>query len=346
MEKRAKRNIIRQANVFSGSYAIRNYLDPRMHAPTSLVELPVGTRANPFPPKMKVRIFIKVMGELPGNTLKLVPVAAWYKQQMRAGKINRKTVVVINSSGGAGLAAVMVGGAMGVKEVRVYMPKDTPPAKQNLIREAGGIPILTQDIPGRPTSVQKIRKMTSRRHIVVFDQYGKDINWKSHMRVTMKQIWDQMALLGSFPGVVVAAKGTTGTVVSAREYAKKMGSKTIVVGVESSEGEPIPAVRPSSRLGSDQILFDHATGIRKVTVKRYETYWTTINSLFKRAGLKVGLSSGAALYGGIEATKQILADPNTSVRDKHGFCNVVVIAGDILDPYLDQLRVILDSHDL
>src|ERR1700722_4685216 len=184
-----KLKIPNHSNVFVGPDAIVNYLDPSQHSYTSLVELPARTQFNPFPKADKVRIFMKVMGaELPGNTFKLIPVFAWYKKQKKLGKINRKTVVVINSSGGAGLAAVMVGRAMKVKEVRGYMPEDTPIDKQRIIKRARGKLFLTKDHPGEQTSVQRVRKMARRPHYLVFDQYGDDLNWKGHLEVTMKQI--------------------------------------------------------------------------------------------------------------------------------------------------------------
>ncbi|HVO28563.1 MAG TPA: pyridoxal-phosphate dependent enzyme [Candidatus Paceibacterota bacterium] len=339
------------ANVFAGKHAMVHYVDPSMHAYGSLVELPRGTPLNPFPRAARVRLFMKVMGaELPGNTFKIVPVFEWYEQQQRLGKITSRTVVNINSSGGAGLAAVLVGHAMGVRKIRVFMPEDAPIDKQLLIRRAGGELHLTKDRPGRMTSVEKVRKMARLRNHLVFDQYGDDINWKGHVRVTMHQLWEQMALLGTFPGGIVAAKGTCGTLIAARESAKlhQQGSRrTLAIGVECEEGEPIPAVRPASRLGPKQIRFNHKQGTMTVKVERYEAYQMTLD-LFSMAALELGLSSGAALCGAHKALIDILRNPDASrpLRDKDGILNLAVISGDGLGPYLNQLRVILDPKDL
>jgi cysteine synthase len=313
------------------------------------VELPSGTPLNPFPREDKVRIFAKVMGaELPGHTFKLIPVFEWFRRHREKGNIDPGAVVEINSSGGAAIAAVLIGNALGVK-VRVSIPDDTPTDKQKIIDYAGGELSLTKDRPGQPTTVEKLRWMKNRPGHFVFDQYGDRANPAGHMKVTMPQIWGQLNSLGAFPGAIVAAKGTTGTVIGARDFAKlhtKKSRRTLIVGVECGDDEPIPAVRSKKRLVPSQILFDHERGICRVVVARYESYQLTIQLL--RHGLKLGLSTGAALCGAIKAVAKIIRDAQASQgsRDSKGYFNVVVISGDIIDPYLDQLRVILDSHDL
>lgn len=330
-------------NVFAGPRAVIDYTDPGKHAPTSLVELPSPSELNPFSEE-KVRIFVKVLGELPLNTGKLIPVSEWFNRHEK--KITRETIVDINSSGGAGLAAVVKGMAMKAKQVNVYMPEDTPPEKQQLIKRAGGNLVLTREERGKPTGVEQVRRLARLPHHLVFDQYGDYANVDGHMKVTMAQVWEQLRSIGTFPGAVVAAKGTTGTLVAAREFAAKHSPQTICVGIECTEGEPIPAVRPESRLRPSQIKFDHNAGTCREDVKRYPAYRMTL-LLFKQAGLKVGLSTGAAVWGSHCFLHEYLPRPSMQkARDRKGYLNVVVVSLDILDPYLDQLRVILDAGDL
>ena len=61
----------------------------------------------------------------------------------------------------------------------------------------------------------------------------------------------------------------------------------------------------------------------------------------------MGLSAGAAIVGAERFFTNASTDLIESMpKNNDGSRTVVVVVGDVLDPYLEQLRVILDSHDL
>ncbi len=333
-------------NIFIGPDATRNYLDMAQHEPTSCVELPYALAGNPT---KKVRMLLKMMGpESALHTFKIVPTYRWFAERAKEGVLTKDTTVVMSSSGGAGLAGAAAARAHGVKII-VLMPEDTPLEKQVLIRrvigEDGGELVLTRKIAGQKTGVQLAREMGRKEHHLVFDQYGDDVNWQAHRDVTIGQVFEQAEAAGLKVGLIVAAMGTTGTLLGAREYCKEHSPETLVVGVMTEDDEPIPAVRSEKRLVPDQILFDWKTGTHQVKVSRYRPYQKTVQAL--RYGLKVGLSTGAAMVGAdrfIEGMPDDLLERIPSNED--GSRIAVVISGDILDPYLNQLRVILDPEDL
>ena len=57
-------------NVFRGSRAVANYLDPSLQPPLPLVELPESL--NPFY-QDGVRIYAKMMSALPAHNVKFLP---------------------------------------------------------------------------------------------------------------------------------------------------------------------------------------------------------------------------------------------------------------------------------
>lgn len=335
-------------NIFIGPDATKNYLDMSQHEPTSCVELPSALAGNP---QKKVRMVLKMMGpESALHTFKIVPAYRWFEAQAKAGRLTKDTTVVINSSGGAGIAAAVTARAYGVKIV-VIMPEDTPVEKQTLIRRVideeddGSELKLVKKLPGQKTGVQLARELGKEKNRIVFDQYGDALNWQAHRDVTIAQTFAQMKAANLKVGMVIAAMGTTGTLLGAREYCKEHSPDTLVVGVMVEDDEPVPAVRSEKRLGPDQILFDWKTGTHQVKVSRYPSYKKTVQAL--RYGTKIGLSAGAAIVGGdqfIETIPDALLE-KVPVNDD-GSRIAVVIAGDILDPYLNQLRVILNPEDL
>jgi cysteine synthase B len=335
-------------NLFTGPNAVKNYLDMGQHEPTSCVEVPPELAT--FPEGSGIRLFLKMMGpEAPLNTFKIVPVSRWFAEQYKKGAlIKGVTTVVISSSGGAALAAVIEANAYGVGII-VIMPADAPTDKQTLVRcamkEDYGEFILNRESPGKPTGVELARQMGERENHITFDQYGDDINWQAHSDVTVAQVFEQMDAAELQVGGIVVAMGTTGTLLGAREYCKKHSSGTLVVGVMAEEGEPIPAVRTERRLRPTQILFDWKEGTHQVKVARYKSYQRTVWAL--QCGFKVGLSAGAAIVG----AEQFFTNASVNLiesmpQNSDGSRTVVVVVGDVLDPYLQQLRVILDPHDL
>ena len=335
-------------NTFTGPDAVKNYLDMGQHEPTSCVEVPPELAI--FPEGSGMQLFLKMMGpEAPLNTFKLVPVGRWFAEQYEKGLLKKGiTTVVISSSGGAALAAVAEASAYGVKVI-VIMPEDAPTDKQTLVKRAMkenyGELILNKDSPGKPTGVELARQMGERENYLTFDQYGDDVNWRAHADVTTAQIFEQMDAAGLRVGGIVAAMGSTGTLLGAREFCKEHSFNTLVVGVIAEDGEPIPAVRTEHRLRPTQILFDWKTGTHRVKVARYEAYQRTVQAL--RCGFKVGLSAGAAIVGAERFFTNASTDLIESMpKNNDGSRTVVVVVGDVLDPYLEQLRVILDSHDL
>jgi cysteine synthase len=335
-------------NIFTGPDAVKNYLDMGQHEPTSCVEVP-PTLAT-FPEGSGIRLFLKMMGpEAPLNTFKIVPVSRWFAEQYKKGLLKKGvTTVVISSSGGAALAAVPEANAYGVKII-VIMPADAPTDKQTLVRRAMkedyGELILNRESPGKPTGVELARQMGERENFLTFDQYGDDINWQAHADITIAQIFEQMNAAELKVGGIVVAMGSTGTLLGAREFCKEHSPDTLVVGVMAEEGEPIPAVRTEHRLRPTQILFDWKTGTYQVKVARYESYQKTAQAL--RHGFKVGLSAGAAIVGAERfASDSLVTLIKRMPQNSDGSRILVVVVGDILDPYLEQLRVILDPHDL
>ena len=339
-------------NIFIGPDAAKDYLDMSQHEPTSCVELPFALGGNP---QRKVREVLKMMGpESPLHTFKIVPTYRWFREQEKAGRLVRGvTTVVISSSGGAGLASAVCANSFEVGII-VIMPEDTPVEKQTLIRRAigkdaegkdNGELVLFKGGPGKPTGIDVAREMGKKENHLVFDQYGDDINWQAHEDVTIRQTFEQMDEAKLKVAFVIVAIGSSGTLIAAREYCKKHSPGTIVVAVMTQDDEPIPAVRSEKRLGPTQILFNWREGTERVKVSRYEPYRKTVQLL--QYGMKVGLSTGAAIVGANKFIDELPpAVLESTPANEDGSRIAVIVSGDILDPYLGQLRVILDPEDL
>lgn len=328
-------------NVFVGPNALLDYLNPDNHPPTSLVEVP-----NSILDEKNFRIFAKMAREEPMCTLKAASVNGMYEEAERSGALKGVHTIVMASSGGAAAPAAIQARLRG-KKFTAYIPKDAPEDKKYLVRLAGGDVKESQETPGQPTSVELAREMGKQPGHLTFDQYGDAANHRAQARAIAGQVLQQLQSIGRGLGIIALPLGTTGSAVGARNLLQKESPKTLIVGVMCAEGNPVPGVRPRSRLGPKQILFDWEKGIHQVEVERYPAYAETV-ALF-RMGLRSGISGGLAFYGLCKFARSLHEkdrDVWESLRDKNGEINAVFVVGDLIDPYLPKLSTILEAEHL
>ena len=115
-------------NVFSGSDALKNFLNPDCNPPLPLVELP--GRLNPFADQ-KVRIFAKVMYLLPLLNSKSLPVLNMLDTADKHGGVH---TIVENSSGNTAFSLAIMAPLFGIHTVRAMVPLDIAPGKLELLR--------------------------------------------------------------------------------------------------------------------------------------------------------------------------------------------------------------------
>ncbi len=340
---------VHNLNIFAGPNAMLDYLDPAKHAPASLVELPQSfiLANSSLKKKDKVRIFLKMTSEWPMNTLKLAAVYHWYMVQKRQGKLTKRTVCVIASSGGAALPFVVIGRRFGV-QVEVIMPKDAPMFKRMLVELANRKPvILSEEVPGK-TGPDIARAMGDLLNHLVFDQYLDETNSDGHEEVTVAQIWRQAQALGIGLSGIAFAVGTSGTGNAVVSSLDKHHSDAIPVGVICAEGNPLPGMRSLSRLSPDQVPLFHKYGYAHYEVERYPSYQRAVQ-LLSDVGLKVGLTTGGVVEGTFRALEKIAEGDLVTWRkiaNKDGERVFVGISADLLDLYLPQLSTILDPKDM
>ena len=343
-----KKNL-RNMNIFVGKDAILRYLNPAEHAPASLVELPTEFifAETSFSKKDRLRIFLKMASEWATNSVKMAPVYHWFEMQKKKGNLTKDTVVVIPSSGGAGLACVVVGRRFGV-HVEVIMPKDAPQTKKDLIQLANGKPaIFSPETPGK-TAVELAKKMGKLRHHIVFRQYEDNTNTDGHKLMTIAQIWDQMEAAGIPISGIVAGTGTGGTGNAAYEFLEEREAKAVAVRIVCAEENPLPGMRALSRLRPKQVPLFHEHQFLREEVERRPAFRLSV-SLFRNVGLKVGMTTGGALGGLFNVLQKAKhLDPSAwgGFLNSQGERTFVVVNGDLLDLYLPQLSTVLNADGM
>jgi len=125
------------------------------------------------------------------------------------------------------------------------------------------------------------------------------MNVSAHYVTTGKEIIDAVPKITH----LVAGMGTGGTLMGVGKRLKEFNPKIQIVGVEPKALSTIQGLRNMKAYTPS--IYQESTLDRKLKLKYDEPAFELARDLFRREGLSVGISSGAALWGAIEISKKI-----------------------------------------
>ncbi len=323
------------SNVFKGSRAILDFLNPDNNLPTPLVELP--GRLNPFA-KNKVRIFAKLMYLLPLLNLKSLTALNMLFEAKKAGELKGVDTIVEHSSGNTAFSLAAIAPLFGINNVKAIVPKDIAPGKLELLRLFGAELVFNEELPGKPSGIEKARRMGKKKNHFNPAQYENKANGSAHEKWTTHQIWNQ---LGSDLTIFCAALGTSGTVVGASNYFRKKSKNIAIVGTLCAPKHAVPGVRNEKRLKEIKLDWNKAIDY-KIEAETRESFKNSLELC--RAGIMAGPSSGLALAGLLKFLKNNSADFD-KFRNSKGEVVATFICADTPLPYLDKYSTHLDPGD-
>jgi cysteine synthase A len=324
-----RRSQSKRDNLFTGSDALKNFLNPECNPPLPLVELP--DKLNPFV-NQRVRLFAKLMYLLPLLNLKSLTVLNMMLDA--SSKLKGVHTMVENSSGNTAFSLAIMAPLFGVRSIRAMVPLDIAPGKLELLRLSGA----DVRFAGKKTSgIVMARRMGRRKGFLNLDQYGNAANVVAHAKWTAKQIWKQTR--GKVT-VFCTGLGTTGTALGASRYFKKQSSTVAVVGVYCLPESAVPGVRTMEAL--KEISFDWQAEIsHRVGIGTKESFKRSLDLC--RVGLMAGPSSGFAFAGLLKFLKE--QRDLDSFRNRKGEVIGTFVCADTPFPYLDKYSTILDPSD-
>ncbi len=277
---------------------------------TSLVRI---NRLNPNP---KVSIFAKLEGSNPGGSVKdriaLSMIEAAEKSRELAGK-----TILEPTSGNTGIGLALVGAVKGYKVI-VTMSAGVSEERKRMIRAFGAEIIETEAAKGTDGAIMKAHEIYEGDKDAYWmpNQFANENNPLAHYEGTAREILEQMPEISAF----VAGMGTSGTLmgVSRRLREEKKGIK--IIGIEPQMGHKIQGLKSLKEAIVPEIWKEEGVDER-IIVSDADAY-ATARELAKKEGLFVGMSSGGAMWGAIQAAE----------RMEEG--NIVVIFPDRGEKYL------------
>ena len=247
-----------------------------------------------------VELWAKAEWRNPGGSVKDRPAVRMMLDGERSGALTRDKILLDATSGNTGIAYAMVGAARGY-HVRLCVPENVTPERKRILRAFGAEIVFTDPMEGSDGAIIRARAMYAAEPDRYFypDQYNNAGNWLSHYDTTAPEIIEQTeGRLTHF----VAGLGTSGTFVGVGRRLREYNPSIRLISVQPDS--PLHGLEGLKHMATAIVpgIYDPALADEDVGVTTEEAFELTRQ--LARAGLFVGISSGANLAGALRVAKR------------------------------------------
>lgn len=247
-----------------------------------------------------VRVYAKAEYFNPSGSVKDRAAYAMILEGIKEGKLTKGKTILDATSGNTGIAYAMLGAVLGYK-VALCLPKNTSEIRKLLLRAYGAELIETNPLEssdGAQLKAIELAKSDTEKYFYP-DQYNNNANWKTHVKGTAQEIWEQTNKTVTH---FVAGIGTAGTFIGTSRGLKELNPsiKTIAMQPDS----PLHGLEGMRHLKSTIVpgIYDSAIADDTIEVST-EAAQAMVLRLMKEEGLFVGVSSGANVAAALSLAK-------------------------------------------
>ncbi|MDD2371109.1 MAG: cysteine synthase A [Firmicutes bacterium] len=275
---------------------------------------------------LNARLIGKIESFNPGGSVKDRIAIAMIEDAEVKGILKKGSVIIEPTSGNTGIGLSMVGVAKGYRVI-LTMPETMSVERRSLLKAYGAELVLTDGALGMKGAIAKAEELAqSIPFSFIPSQFENEANPRIHFNTTGPEIWEDT---DGKVDILVAGVGTGGTITGVGSFLKSKNQEIEVIAVEPigspvlSGGEPGPHKLQGIGAGFVPDTLDVRVYDQIFQVDNEEAF-KTAKELAVTEGILVGISSGAALYAGVQIAK------NPKNKGK----NIVVILPDGGERYL------------
>jgi cysteine synthase len=232
--------------------------------------------------------------------------AAMINDALKSGKITKDSVLIEPTSGNTGIALAFVAAAKGLKLI-LTMPETMSLERRKLLKILGARVVLTEGPKGMKGAIAKAEELAAKiPGAVILQQFANPANPEIHRSTTAEEIWRDT---DGKVDIVVSGIGTGGTITGVGEVlkAKKPGVKIVAVEPDASPilsgGQPGPHKLQGIGAGFVPAVLNTKIYDEVIRVKESDS-GPVSKQVNTTDGIPVGISSGAAIWAGIQLAKR------------------------------------------
>ena len=276
--------------------------------------------------KLEAKLLAKLEYLNPAGSVKDRIAKAILDDAEASGKLKSDSVIIEPTSGNTGIGLASVAAARGYRII-IVMPETMSVERRQLMKAYGAELVLSDGAKGMKGAIAKAEEIAAQTpNSFIAGQFVNPANPKAHYETTGPEIW---ADTDGEVDIFVAGVGTGGTLTGTGKFLKERKPSVKVVAVEPASspvlGKGSAGAHKIQGIGAGFVpdVLDTTVYDEVIPVADNDAFGTG-RLIGRSEGVLVGISSGAALWAGIELAK----------RPENKGKTIVVLLPDTGDRYL------------